>query len=144
MILGGIKLIIYKATNIINNKIYIGQTTQSLEMRANQHLRETNSIKKQIHTFMMPQKNMVLINSFLKKQTKQKTKMILMRKNDSGFHIIILTILNTDTILIPVERLDVQNPNKQKIKQVKPQLKNGTIKKLQKKCQKDYVKEPKP
>lgn len=31
---------------MINNKIYIGQTTQSLEMRANQHLRETNSIKK--------------------------------------------------------------------------------------------------
>ena len=41
-----IKLIIYKATNISNNKIYIGQTTQSLEQRSNQHLRETKSIKR--------------------------------------------------------------------------------------------------
>lgn len=41
-----IKLIIYKATNINNDKIYIGQTTQTLEQRANQHLRETKSIKK--------------------------------------------------------------------------------------------------
>jgi group I intron endonuclease len=30
-------LIIYKATNLINNKIYIGQTTQTLERRKRQH-----------------------------------------------------------------------------------------------------------
>lgn len=39
-------MIIYKATNIINNKVYIGQTTNTLEYRANQHLRETRSAKK--------------------------------------------------------------------------------------------------
>jgi len=33
-------MIIYKATNKINNKIYIGQTTNTLQYRANQHFRE--------------------------------------------------------------------------------------------------------
>lgn len=33
-------LIIYKAVNLINNKIYIGQTINSLEYRQNQHHRE--------------------------------------------------------------------------------------------------------
>lgn len=39
-------MIIYKATNKINNKIYIGQTTNTLEYRANQHFRETKSNKR--------------------------------------------------------------------------------------------------
>lgn len=39
-------MIIYKATNIINNKVYIGQTVNTLEYRANQHLRETKSNKR--------------------------------------------------------------------------------------------------
>jgi group I intron endonuclease len=41
---GGIyKLIIYKATNLINGKIYIGQTINTLEHRKNQHFREARS-----------------------------------------------------------------------------------------------------
>jgi len=39
-------IIIYKATNILNGKIYIGQTTNTLEYRKSQHMRETKSIKK--------------------------------------------------------------------------------------------------
>lgn len=36
-------LIIYKSTNLINNKIYIGQTINSLEYRKQQHYREAKS-----------------------------------------------------------------------------------------------------
>ena len=39
-------MIIYKATNLINNKIYIGQTTNSLEYRKNQHFREARCDKR--------------------------------------------------------------------------------------------------
>lgn len=39
-------MIIYKAINNINGKIYIGQTVNTLEYRANQHLRETKNNKK--------------------------------------------------------------------------------------------------
>lgn len=40
-------MIIYKATNKINGKIYIGQTVNTLQHRANQHLQETkNSTRK--------------------------------------------------------------------------------------------------
>lgn len=39
-------LIIYKATNLINSKIYIGQTINTLEYRKNQHFREAKSKKK--------------------------------------------------------------------------------------------------
>lgn len=38
-------MIIYKATNLINNKIYIGQTGSKLEERANGHFREARSEK---------------------------------------------------------------------------------------------------
>lgn len=38
-------MIIYKVTNLINGKIYIGQTKHSLEYRKNQHFRETKSKK---------------------------------------------------------------------------------------------------
>lgn len=31
-------MIIYKATNILNNKSYIGQTTRTLTKRKNEHL----------------------------------------------------------------------------------------------------------
>lgn len=34
-------MIIYKATNKLNNKVYIGQTIRSLEYRKNQHLRDS-------------------------------------------------------------------------------------------------------
>ena len=34
-------MIIYKATNTVNNKVYIGQTINTLEYRKNQHFRET-------------------------------------------------------------------------------------------------------
>ena len=36
-------MIIYKAVNLINNKIYIGQTINSLEYRKNQHFRDSVS-----------------------------------------------------------------------------------------------------
>ncbi len=39
-------MIIYKATNIINGKVYIGQTINTLEYRKEQHFRETRSKKK--------------------------------------------------------------------------------------------------
>ena len=39
-------LIIYKATNVINNKVYIGQTKNSLETRMSQHLRDAKCKKK--------------------------------------------------------------------------------------------------
>lgn len=41
-------LIIYKATNLVNDKIYIGQTINTLEYRKNQHFREAKS--KRRHT----------------------------------------------------------------------------------------------
>lgn len=34
--------LIYKFTNRVNNKVYIGQTTQSLEQRVNRHLQQLN------------------------------------------------------------------------------------------------------
>lgn len=43
-------MIIYKATNIIDGKSYIGQTTNSLKHRVNQHIRETN-YKKRKNTY---------------------------------------------------------------------------------------------
>lgn len=39
-------MIIYKATNQTNNKVYIGQTINTLEYRLNQHLRETKCNKR--------------------------------------------------------------------------------------------------
>ena len=39
-------MIIYKVTNIINGKVYIGQTINTLEYRRSQHFRETKSDKK--------------------------------------------------------------------------------------------------
>jgi len=33
--------IIYKATNIVNGKVYIGQTTQGLDVRSKRHIRES-------------------------------------------------------------------------------------------------------
>jgi len=39
-------MIIYKCTNLLNGKIYIGQTTNPLWYRADQHFRETRSVKK--------------------------------------------------------------------------------------------------
>lgn len=41
-----INVIIYKVTNLINNKVYIGQTTKTLKHRQDQHRRETESIRK--------------------------------------------------------------------------------------------------
>lgn len=38
--------IIYKCTNTINNKIYIGSTTRSLEVRKHEHLKELKNNKK--------------------------------------------------------------------------------------------------
>jgi len=38
-------MIIYKATNLINEKIYIGMTTNTLEFRKSQHKRSARSIK---------------------------------------------------------------------------------------------------
>lgn len=35
-------MIIYKATNIINNKVYIGQTIKELKIRKAQHERSFN------------------------------------------------------------------------------------------------------
>jgi group I intron endonuclease len=39
-------MIIYKVTNAVNNKIYIGQTINSMWYREDQHYRETRSVKK--------------------------------------------------------------------------------------------------
>lgn len=39
-------IIIYKATNILNGKVYIGQTTNSLEYRRSQHIREAKDEKR--------------------------------------------------------------------------------------------------
>lgn len=39
-------MIVYKATNTLNGKVYIGQTIQTLDKRANQHYRDMRSIKK--------------------------------------------------------------------------------------------------
>ena len=44
-------LIIYKATNLINNKIYIGQAINTLEYRKNQHFREARCEKKKNNYF---------------------------------------------------------------------------------------------
>lgn len=42
-------MIIYKATNLINGKVYIGQTVNTLEYRKSQHWREANDPKKKRH-----------------------------------------------------------------------------------------------
>jgi len=39
-------MLIYKITNAVNNKVYIGQTTNTLKYRFDQHLRETASLKR--------------------------------------------------------------------------------------------------
>ena len=39
-------MIIYKVTNLVNNKIYIGQTINTLEYRKDQHFREAKSKRK--------------------------------------------------------------------------------------------------
>ena len=39
-------LIIYKATNLVNGKIYIGQTINTLEYRKSQHIREAKNSKR--------------------------------------------------------------------------------------------------
>lgn len=39
-------MIVYKATNLVNGKVYIGQTVNSLEYRKDQHFRETRSDKR--------------------------------------------------------------------------------------------------
>lgn len=39
-------MLIYKITNKINNKIYIGQTTRNLELRWKDYIRETKIPKK--------------------------------------------------------------------------------------------------
>lgn len=44
-------LIIYKATNLINNKIYIGQTINTLEYRKHQHFRESKCEKRKNNYF---------------------------------------------------------------------------------------------
>ena len=48
-----IVLIIYKAINRVNNKVYIGQTKNTLEYRKNQHFREAKCKKELIHIFIM-------------------------------------------------------------------------------------------
>lgn len=40
-----IKIIIYKATNLINNKVYIGATQQTLIKRKNEHIRKAKNKK---------------------------------------------------------------------------------------------------
>lgn len=43
-------MIIYKATNLVNSKIYIGQTVNSLKYRQEQHWREANcKVRKNVH-----------------------------------------------------------------------------------------------
>lgn len=37
--------IIYKATNLVNGKVYIGQTIRSLDERVRQHINDTNAMK---------------------------------------------------------------------------------------------------
>lgn len=44
-------MIIYKATNIINNKIYIGQTVNTLEHRKNQHFNEAFNLRRKLVYF---------------------------------------------------------------------------------------------
>lgn len=43
---GSGNLIIYKATNLLNGKVYIGQTTNSLKYRKEQHIREAKCAKR--------------------------------------------------------------------------------------------------
>lgn len=45
-------MIIYKATNKFNGKIYIGQTINSLEYRSNQHKRDANRVNKKNYYFI--------------------------------------------------------------------------------------------
>lgn len=47
--------VIYKVTNLLNNKIYIGKTIQKLDKRKNAHF---NVSKNLIHIFIMLLKNM--------------------------------------------------------------------------------------
>lgn len=43
---------IYKITNTINNKVYVGQTTRTLEDRFKEHLRNCNAKSKQtVHLY---------------------------------------------------------------------------------------------
>lgn len=44
---GGDAMLIYKATNIVNGKIYIGQTVNTLKYRKDQHFRESKSGSRQ-------------------------------------------------------------------------------------------------
>ena len=37
-------MIIYKITNLINGKVYIGQTTRTLEERMNEHYRKSDIV----------------------------------------------------------------------------------------------------
>jgi len=46
-------MIIYKVTNEINNKIYIGQTVNSLDKRKSQHKADSNNKKKLIRYFYL-------------------------------------------------------------------------------------------
>lgn len=49
-------MIIYKITNIINNKVYIGLTTNSLEFRWKQHLRELKRPGQDRHLYLSMKK----------------------------------------------------------------------------------------
>ena len=48
-----IDLIIYKATNKLNGKIYIGQTINTLEFRKDQHFRDTRCTKNKIRSTLV-------------------------------------------------------------------------------------------
>ena len=45
-------MIIYKVTNTINNKIYIGKTTKTLDKRFNNHLKESNNPKRKYKSLL--------------------------------------------------------------------------------------------
>lgn len=44
-------MIIYKITNLINQKVYIGQTIQSLTARWNQHIKNSRNTKNTLHLY---------------------------------------------------------------------------------------------
>lgn len=44
-------MIIYKITNIINNKVYIGLTTSTLEYRWSRHITESKNINNEKHLY---------------------------------------------------------------------------------------------